>query len=63
MNKDMNNLRKTVRPKAHASPRENAMYRSFGSLYSRGKYHIFSSIFLSDFIPHIDLWVMLRAMT
>lgn len=41
MNKDMNNLRKTVRPKAHASPRENAMYRSFGSLYSRGKYHIF----------------------
>lgn len=37
----MNNLRKTVRPKAHASPRENTMYRSFGSLYSRGKYHIF----------------------
>lgn len=37
----MNSLRKTVRPKAHAAPRENAMYRTFASLYSRGKYHIF----------------------
>lgn len=59
----MNNLRKTVRPKAHASPRENTMYRSFGSLYSRGSIISFLSIFLSGFIPHIDLWVMLRAMT
>lgn len=41
-NEAMNNpLRKTVRPKAHAAPRENASYRTFGSIYSRGKYHIF----------------------
>lgn len=37
----MNSIRKTVRPKAHAAPRENMMYRTFGSLYSRGKYHVF----------------------
>lgn len=36
-----NSLRKTVRPKAHAAPRENASYRTFASIYSRGKYHIF----------------------
>lgn len=37
----MKSLRKTVRPKAHAAPRENMMYRTFGSIYCRGKYHVF----------------------
>nr|AIA86121.1 Glyco_hydro_32N [uncultured Leishmania] len=37
----MEPLRKAVRPKAHAAPRENAMFRTFGSLYSRGNYHVF----------------------
>lgn len=59
----MNNLRKTVRPKAHASPRENAMYRSLDLYIVEESIISFSSIFLSGFIPHIDLWVMLRAMT
>lgn len=59
----MNNLRKTVRPKAHASPRENTMYRSLDLYIVEESIISFSSIFLSDFIPHIDLWVMLRAMT
>lgn len=40
-NKVMNQIRKAVHPKAHAAPRENAMYRAFGSTYSKGKYHIF----------------------
>lgn len=41
----MESPRKAVHPKAHAAPRENAMFRAFASLYSKGTYHVFYEYF------------------
>ena len=44
----MNTPRKAVRPKAHATPRLNTLYRLVGSIYTRGLYHVFYEVFPFD---------------
>lgn len=44
----MNTPRKAVRPKAHATPRINTLYRLVASAYTRGLYHIFYEVFPFD---------------